>query len=157
MLYRAFVNTDDGRPSQEMTVFFEVPPGADAYTRLVQVLSAAWCVRAEQLEAYNVLSERELRTWHGAELTVRDADHDTHLLQVGDGPDGPVYCLPDRTQCLVTPRWQQRLAHARHRVEALQQRRRLQALQQRLAGMPPPVWVLGQPAATGSTGNVAGA
>lgn len=157
MLYRAHVHTVGDAPvSAEMTVFFEVPPGADAFTRLVDIVSRAWCCPAESLDAYNMLSERDLRTWYGPELVVRDADYDTHLLQTGDGPDGPQYSQPDRTQCFVTPRWQQRLAHARQRVDAHLHRRRLEALQ-RLHTVPPGAWPFGQPASRGPVNLSAGA
>jgi len=124
MLYRAFVYppvTFSTDACLEVCVFFEASSTESCYPRLRHAVGAAWNMPADCVDHYNCFSELELRNnWDAAPAQQRDMV----LLQTGDGPSGPSYADPARTQFLVGPRWHARLLAAQrgvlqHQAQAL--------------------------------------
>ena len=99
----------------ECTVFFEVPVGTDAGTHLRTLLGQAWGCPADEVDFYNLWSEGELLAHSVLPATAGDV----RLLENG-WSHGPLFCCPQRTQMLVRPLTQLRLADARYRSRPLQ-------------------------------------
>lgn len=123
MLHRAhaYITSKTAGP-HEVTVLFDVPLSEMAkdggpYRYLQQLLGWVWGCQAEQVQAYNLLSESEMRRNWGAGTTGHHPDHDLCLLCIGEGPDGPNYQLANRTLVLVGYLWLQRLSRARERID----------------------------------------
>lgn len=121
-LHRAIVSLPDSMCEEsrleEKVVFFEVPPGVQASTRLAQLLALAWCVDTEgwvdQGYIYNTHSLYELR--HDSEAP--DDHRPYYLFETGAGGEqglGPYrthYAKPDHVAFFVTPRVAKRLEAA---------------------------------------------
>jgi hypothetical protein len=120
MLHRAHVYNPSTGGSQwpEVTVFFEAPLGAGVTAHLQALVASVWGVPPQHVQAYNISDESELRRMWDAPAH-NSPERDLPLLQVGDGPDGPIYSKPGRTQYLVGPTWLQRLHYARERIDLM--------------------------------------
>ena len=97
-------------------VFFECLPGQSPAARLTGLLAQVWQVPVEQIEVYNVLSEREmLDEWALGEQGTGDA----RLLETGWDGTRVLYAEPSTTVVLASPHAAARIAAAQALVEQL--------------------------------------
>jgi len=92
----------------EFVVFFDCPLGTAPAAHVEDVVAHVWHVGIQDLDIYNVRSEREL-----AEEAVSGAHAgDLRLFETGCYRGRPTFADPSRTLMLVRPSTQMRLAAA---------------------------------------------
>lgn len=92
----------------EFVVFFDCPTGEPPACHVEDMVAAVWDVDAQDLDVYNVYSERELV----AQAITGDDAGDLRLFEVGAYQGLPIYADPSRTLMLVRPATQIRLTAA---------------------------------------------
>ena len=120
MLFRAYAYTTSGPLDEtEVAIFFHAPSRAAAWPTLQTLLTTAWNVNADALDAYNFFPESELLGEHAAgDASTGDA----RLFESGAGPNGISYLDPQRTLMFVRPATLRRLLAAQQKVQGLQLR-----------------------------------
>jgi hypothetical protein len=100
----------------EVLVFFEAAGDATRVATLERLLSAAWGLPRERVDAYNIVGEAEqLSHWATGDMSTGDA----RLFESGCGPDGITYHERDRTLMFVRPQTLRRLVLAQAYVDTL--------------------------------------
>lgn len=98
----------------EFVVFFDCPTGEPPACHVEDMVAAVWDVDTQDLDIYNVYSERELIA-----QAIAGADAgDLRLFEVGAYQGLPIYADPSRTLMLVRPSTQMRLTAAQILVPA---------------------------------------
>jgi hypothetical protein len=123
MLYRAYVYpqfTLSDEPQRETLVFFQCDRNQSPSERLRQLVAAAWNTQPALIDFYNLTSEDEHRAMWAPQPGQPALPGHAWLLQTGDGPTGPTFADPLRTQLLCGPIWHDRLVQAQRTVVALQ-------------------------------------
>lgn len=92
----------------EFVVFFNCPMGAQPAAHVEDLVAYVWHVGVQDLDVYNVRSEREL-----VEDAILSPDAgDLRLFETGAYKGRPTFADPARTLMLVRPSTQTRLASA---------------------------------------------
>jgi hypothetical protein len=100
----------------EVLVFFEAADEASRVPTLERLLSEAWGVPIDRLDAYNIVSDHEqVLAWATGDWRTGDA----RLFESGCGPDGVTYHQRERTLMFVRPQTLRRLVVAQALADTL--------------------------------------